>query len=111
VVTLVIPRPRSLLAPSTDLARPSRAVAPQTTRRGDGHVSQDRRAQPDVPLGPSGATNGASAAGTPGATSSLLWCAILIGLLVYCAQELRRHRIRVLPARSLLAISLHPRPG
>jgi hypothetical protein len=103
------------LAASTILAQPSRAVAGQTTRRAIGHVpgpsSQDGRAQPDMPLGPSETTSAASAAGAPGGISSLLWCAILASLLVYCAQELRRHRIRVLPDRSVLAVSLHPRPG
>jgi hypothetical protein len=115
VLAPLIPSHQSPPAPSTILAGPSRAVDLQTTRRADGHASiaraQDGAAQPRLPLGPSGSANVASAAGAPGSMSSLLWCAILVGLLVYCAQELRRHRVRVLPARSVLAISLHPRPG
>jgi hypothetical protein len=100
--------------PSTILAQPSRAIALQGTRGADGHVPDPRShrsgAQPQ-PLVPSGTASAASAAGAPGITSSLLWCLILGSLLLYCAQELRRHRIRVLPDRSVLAVSLHPRPG
>jgi hypothetical protein len=115
VLAPLIPSHQSPLAPSTILAGPARAVDVQTTPRADGHVrsptTQAGGAQPHLPLAPSGSANAASAAGAPGSMSSLLWCAILVGLLVYCAQELRRHRLRVLPARSVLAISLHPRPG
>jgi hypothetical protein len=115
VLAPLIPSHQSPLALSTILAGPSRAVDVQTTRRADGQVRSPRTeaggAQPRLPLGPSGSANAASAAGAPGSISSLLWCAILVGLLAYCAQELRRHRVRVLPARSVLAISLHPRPG
>jgi hypothetical protein len=101
--------------PSTILAQPSRALALQSTRGADGHVpgptSQHGGAQPHLPLGPSGTASATSAAGAPGITSSLLWCVILVSLLLYCTQELRRHRIRVLPDRSALGVSLHPRPG
>jgi hypothetical protein len=114
-VALYVPGHQSPSMPSTILAQPSRALALQSTRGVVGHVpgprSQHGGTQPHLPLGPSGTASAASAAGAPGITSSLLWCVILVSLLLYCAQELRRHRIRVLPDRSVLAVSLHPRPG
>jgi hypothetical protein len=115
MVALDVPRHQSPSMPSTVLGQPQRAVAVQSMRGGAGHVlgpsSQHSSAQPHLPLAPSGTASAASAASVPGITSSLLWCVILVSLLLYCAQELRRHRIRVLPDRSVLAISLHPRPG
>jgi hypothetical protein len=115
MVALHAPRHQSPSMPSTLLAQPSRAVALHSTRGPAGHVlgpiSQHSGAQPHLPLVPSGTASAASAAGAPGITSSLLWCVILVSLLLYCAQELRRHRIRVLPHRSVPAIALHPRPG
>jgi hypothetical protein len=114
-MALQVPRHQGPSTPSTILARPSRAVALQSTHGAAAQVpgprSQHSGAQAPLPLAPSGTASAASAAGAPGITSSLLWCVILVSLLLYCAQELRRHRIRVLPDRSVLAVSLHPRPG
>jgi hypothetical protein len=115
IVAMHIPRQRSPLAHSPILTGPSRAVAVRSTQPAEGHVpsrsTQDGGSQLHLPFGPSGTASAASTAGSPGIAAALLWCAILVSLLVCCAQELRRHRVRVVPARSILAISPHPRPG
>jgi hypothetical protein len=114
MVTLQIAR-ESPLPASTIPAEPSPAVAMQPKRQAVGHAqsprSQDGRAPPQAPLEPSGTASAANVAGALGSISSPIWCAILVGFLVYCAQQLRRLRVRLLPARSVVRASLHPRPG
>jgi len=40
-----------------------------------------------------------------------MWCAILIGLLAYTAQEVRRHRIRLVLSGPVGFVSPQQRPG
>jgi hypothetical protein len=114
-MTLHMPRHQPQLVVFPTLVETSRAVTVPSTPPADGHApsrpTQGGGAQPHLPLGPSGIASAASAAGSPGIMASLLLCAILVTLLMRRAEELRRHRVRVLPARSILAISPHPRPG
>jgi hypothetical protein len=114
-VTPHIARHQSPLVHSPILAGLSRAVAVGSTRPAEDRVSsrsaQGGGSKPHLPFGPSGTASAASTVASPGIAASLLLCVILVSLLVCRAQELRRHRVRVLPARSILAICPDPRPG
>ena len=101
------PRPHRLAArraagsaPDTDPARPP-ATASGDTRYGLGS-----------PLAPSNHTFGAasSAASAAGGAASV-WAALLLGLAFVAAQELRRHRLRLVVRGHVGFTTLRERPG
>jgi hypothetical protein len=66
---------------------------------------------PKAPVGPPGNASAGGVAGGTGGAASGVWCAILLGCMLYLAQELRRHRIGLsLPAPRGVVFLLH-RPG
>jgi len=71
---------------------------------GDGHP-------PELPTGPPGNAGAGGIAGAGGGVTTGVWCVLLLCCLLYLAQELRRHRIRLsLPAPTGVVLLLH-RPG
>jgi hypothetical protein len=69
------------------------------------------RRTPKAPSGPPGNAGAGGIAGGAGGAASGVWCAILLCCLLYLAQELRRHRIRLtLPAPTGVVFLLQ-RPG
>jgi hypothetical protein len=66
---------------------------------------------PKAPVGPPGNAGAGGVAGAGGIAGFGVWCAILLCCVLYLAQELRRHRIRLsLPTPSGVVLLLH-RPG
>jgi hypothetical protein len=67
---------------------------------------------PDAPHGPPGKTGlsgGAVASG--GVAAASFWCALLLAALACMAQELRRHRFRLVLPRPAGVVFLLQRPG
>jgi len=86
-------------------ARSQRPQPPATGRSGD-------ERSPGSPVGPPGrgvVAGSASAAG--GGAAPVLFCAIIVTLLAFAAQELRRHRIRLVLAGPVGFVSPQQRPG
>jgi len=70
------------------------------------------RPSPTPPPAPPGGVGAAgSGAGSGGGGSSGLFCAILVALLAYPVQELRRHRFRLVLAGPVGVVFPQQRPG
>jgi hypothetical protein len=70
------------------------------------------RPSPAPPSGPPGGVGAAgSGAGAGGGASTALFCAILVVLLAYPVQELRRHRFRLVLAAPVGVVFAQQRPG
>jgi hypothetical protein len=92
--------------PPRPKAQPARHVQPEPSGKG----SDERR--PGAPSGPPGRTSvGAGTAPPAGGGASGLWCAILVGLAAYTAQQLRRHRRRFVLLKPIGFVTPQQRPG
>ena len=110
--------PRGLNPPTLLALGPTSTALLARTRRGaERHAPKPSPSGPGgdtgpaAPLGPPGSVAVAGGGGAPGGASSALWCVILVGLLVYSAQELRRHRVRPVLSGPVGVVSLLQRPG
>jgi hypothetical protein len=85
-------------------------AAARTVESVPAHTSRGGRA-PRLPTAPPGNAGASAIAGAPGGATAGAWCAILLCSLLFLAQHLRRHRVRLsTPAPSGVVLLLH-RPG
>jgi hypothetical protein len=98
---------RSVAKAATHAAGSAHPSEPAPTGRG---VDDRSPLSPSGPPPGRGVVAGSSSASGGGAASAL-WCAILVGFLAYAAQELRRHRIRLVLAGPVGFVSPQQRPG
>jgi hypothetical protein len=109
---------RSYATPN--VLRSTPAHTPSARRAGDhpatsgvsrGGGSQPIRS-PLSPFGPPGRGAVSGSSGASGATGgSALWCAVLVGFLVFSVQPLRRHRVVLVAAGPVGFSPLQQRPG
>jgi hypothetical protein len=79
---------------------------PAAPKHGGGRPSPEGPSRPPGGVGAAG-----SGAGSGGGASTALFCAILVGLLAYPVQELRRHRFRLVVAGPVGVVFPQQRPG
>jgi hypothetical protein len=88
-------------------AAPARHPEPAPTGKG---VDDRSPLSPSGPPPGRGVVAGSAAASGSGAAPAL-WCAVLVGLLAYTLQELRRHRSRLVLTGPVGFVSPQQRPG
>jgi hypothetical protein len=92
-------------------SRPANATAHSSTQAPPVGSAGDQRS-PRSPSGPPGrGVVAGSAAASGGGAAPAVWCAVLLVLLAYAAQELRRHRIRLVLSGPVGFVSPQQRPG
>jgi hypothetical protein len=99
---------RGYAATMAAIAAAANATVTAAAKRAPAH---DGGRTPKSPTGPPGDAGAGGIAGAPGGVAAGVWCALLLSCLLYLAQELRRHRVRLsLPAPAGVVLLLH-RPG